>query len=84
MEAAPIVYDYLFFTKPTFIDDIYLYKNGELHAVNCGLLDAYLQLDGDDEGQHVAEYFDILLQWFLSQDATNYRKQYVKTEMIWK
>mmetsp|Transcript_48155 Transcript_48155/g.43172 ORF Transcript_48155/g.43172 Transcript_48155/m.43172 type:complete len:174 (-) Transcript_48155:97-618(-) len=83
-DISSIVYDYLFFSKTTFIDDIYLYKNGEINEINCGLLDAYIDIIFDEGDLHAAEYFDILLQWFLSQDATNYRKMYVKTEMIWQ
>eukprot|EP01084_Bolivina_argentea_P031339 58000_1 len=83
-DIVPIIYDYLLFSKTTFIDDIYLYKNGELNDVNSGLLDAYIGINLEDGDLHIAEYFDILLQWFLSQDATDYRKTYVKTEMIWQ
>ena len=83
-DIVPFIYDYLFFSRTTFIDDIYLYKNGEINETNCGLLDAFIDINFEDGNLHIAEYFDILLQWFLSQDATNYRKQYVKTEMIWQ
>ena len=80
-DIIPIVYDYLYYSKTTFIDDVYLYKNGEVDETHCELLDAYISAE---DGMHVSEYFDILLQWFLSLDATEYRKTYVKTEMIWQ
>ena len=81
---APIIYDYLFYSKTVFIDDIYLYKNGTINEISCGLLDSFMDINIEDNSLHIAEYFDILLTWFLSMDATNYRKQYVKTEMIWQ